>query len=70
MLKAAKLPSVVYYPIPLTDQKGYAHFPSVSSGVNVSKRLANTVLSLPMHPYLEHEAQDYIIKKVRKALEV
>jgi dTDP-4-amino-4,6-dideoxygalactose transaminase len=54
----------------LTDQKGYAHFPSVSSGVNVSKRLANTVLSLPMHPYLEHEAQDYIIKKVRKALEV
>ena len=70
MLKAAGVPSVVYYPIPLTEQKGYIKFPTVSSGVNVSMRLASTVLSLPMHPYLEHEGQDYIIKNVRKALEV
>jgi|SaaInlStandDraft_1057018.scaffolds.fasta_scaffold34706_2 dTDP-4-amino-4,6-dideoxygalactose transaminase len=69
ILKAARLPSVVYYPIPLTDQKGYTTFPRVSSGVNVSKRLASTVLSLPMHPYLEQKDQDYIIETARKALE-
>ena len=61
-LKAQGIPSVVYYPIPLSKQLGYAHYPSVSCGVAVSERLAESVLSLPMHPYLARAQQREIIE--------
>lgn len=54
-LKQSNIPSIVYYPNPLSKQTGYTHFPSVSSGVKVSEYLSEHVLSLPMHPYMtEH----------------
>ncbi len=59
-LKEAGVPSVVYYPIPLSKQKAYAHYPSVPTPV--SEALSKTVVSLPMHPYLEPDVQDRIIK--------
>ena len=52
-LKASSVPSVVYYPIPLSNQIGYQHYPKVSTGTLTSERLSRQVLSLPMHPYLE-----------------
>jgi len=61
-LKEAGVPSVVYYPIPLSKQKAYAHYPSVPTPV--SEALSQTVVSLPMHPYLEPDIQDRIIKAV------
>ncbi|MDA9366601.1 DegT/DnrJ/EryC1/StrS family aminotransferase [Pseudomonadales bacterium] len=67
-LKSFGIPSVVYYPIPLSLQMGYQSFPAVSSGVLVSERLAKRVLSLPMHPYLEEEVQEKIIDRVLAAL--
>lgn len=66
--KTDGVPTMVYYPIPLSKQKGYAHYPSVSNGVPVSEDLAQRVLSLPMHPYLDEATQNYIIEVVRKAL--
>lgn len=35
--------------------------------MSVSEQLAGEVLSLPMHPYLQEETQDYIIDAVRTA---
>jgi dTDP-4-amino-4,6-dideoxygalactose transaminase len=67
-LKSFGIPSVVYYPIPLSTQKGYQSFPSVSTGVGVSERLADNVLSLPMHPYLTEKSQLSIIDILRKSL--
>jgi dTDP-4-amino-4,6-dideoxygalactose transaminase len=52
-LKASSVPSIVYYPIPLSNQTGYQHCPKVSTGTLTSERLSRQVLSLPMHPYLE-----------------
>ncbi|WP_435640979.1 DegT/DnrJ/EryC1/StrS family aminotransferase [Micavibrio aeruginosavorus] len=66
--KAAGVPTMVYYPIPLSQQQGYKHYPSVPGGVPVSERLAQSVFSLPMHPYLDTETQDYIIGVVRDAV--
>jgi len=63
-LKEAQIPSVIYYPIPLSQQKGYNHFPSVSSGVYESEVLSQQVLSLPMHPYLDQKDQSIIIEKI------
>ncbi len=69
-LKDVGIPSVIYYPIPLSKQIGYKHYPSVSTGVDISETLSKKVLSLPMHPYLSHESQDYIVEAVIKHLKV
>ncbi|HKQ45324.1 MAG TPA: DegT/DnrJ/EryC1/StrS family aminotransferase [Rhizomicrobium sp.] len=61
-LKAAGVPTMVYYPIPLSRQPAYAHYPSVPTPV--SEALCGQVVSLPMHPYLDEETQDRIIAAV------
>ena len=68
VLKDNGIPSVVYYPIPLSQQLGYRHYPSVSFGVGKSERLAKSVLSLPMHPYLSVEQQAVVVDKIRANL--
>lgn len=67
-LKSKGIPSVVYYPITLSEQTGYAHYPKVSTGVDVSEMLSKKVLSLPMHPYLNEAAQENIIMKILECL--
>jgi dTDP-4-amino-4,6-dideoxygalactose transaminase len=65
-LKAKGIPTAVYYPIPLSRQKGYAHFPSAP--IPTSERLSKTVISLPMHPYLDAPTQDRIIEEVLESV--
>tara|TARA_A100001015_G_C15038422_1_gene737854 strand:+ start:54 stop:1184 length:1131 start_codon:yes stop_codon:yes gene_type:complete len=54
-LQSKDIPSVIYYPKTLDTQDGYKKFPSVSSGLDVSHHLMDSVMSLPMHPYLSEE---------------
>ena len=61
-LKAKGIPTAIYYPTPLSHQKGYAHFPT--AGTPVSDRISKHVISLPMHPYLDEATQDRIISAV------
>ncbi len=63
-LKAAGVPSVVYYPRPLNAQTAYRGFPVAPGGAPVSERLSASVLSLPMHPYLDAATQDRIVEAV------
>ena len=63
-LKAAGIPTAIYYPIPLHRQKAYAHYPSAGNGLPVTETIARQVISLPMHPYLDTQAQDHIIHAV------
>jgi dTDP-4-amino-4,6-dideoxygalactose transaminase len=67
-LKDKGIPTAVYYPIPLNRQEAYRHFPVVDGGVPVSERLAEEVISLPMHAYIDEPTQDRIIETVRQAL--
>ena len=64
-LKALGVPTAVYYPIPLSKQKAYAHYPSAPTPV--SEALSAKVVSLPMHPYMEEATQDRIIAAVLKS---
>src|SRR5579872_836424 len=48
-LKARGIPTAIYYTRPLHRQPAYRHFPLADGGVPVSDRLAEEVLSLPMH---------------------
>jgi dTDP-4-amino-4,6-dideoxygalactose transaminase len=61
-LKDKGIPTAVYYPIPMSAQKGYAHYPSAP--VPVAEKIGKTVVSLPMHPYLDAATQDRIIEAV------
>ena len=63
-LKAAGVPTAVYYPIPIHQQAVYSGYPA-PGGLPVTDALAGQVLSLPMHPYLEPDAQDQVIAAVR-----
>jgi dTDP-4-amino-4,6-dideoxygalactose transaminase len=65
-LKAKGIPTAIYYPIPLSAQKGYSHFPSAP--VPVSERLSKTVISLPMHPYLDEATQGKIVAAVLESV--
>jgi dTDP-4-amino-4,6-dideoxygalactose transaminase len=66
-LKAEGIPSVVYYPMPLHRQQAYRDYPVDPHGLVSSEELAKTVFSLPMHPYLEPDTQDRIIRTLLQA---
>lgn len=65
-LKAKGIPTAVYYPIPLSAQKGYRHFPGVATPA--SKKLSRSVVSLPMHPDLDAPTQDRIVEAVLESV--
>jgi dTDP-4-amino-4,6-dideoxygalactose transaminase len=67
-LKAEGIPTAIHYPKPVHAQEAYRHFPRAEGGLPVCERLAEEVISLPMHPYLDEPTQDRIIEAVRRAL--
>lgn len=64
-LQAQGIPSAIHYLKPIHTQPPYRGFPIASGGLPVTERLAQEVISLPMHPYLTADAQDRIIAAVR-----
>ncbi|QDU86356.1 UDP-2-acetamido-2-deoxy-3-oxo-D-glucuronate aminotransferase [Planctomycetes bacterium Pla163] len=66
-LDACCVPTAVFYRRPLHLQAPYAHFPSVAGGLPVTEALADEVVSLPLHPYLEADDQDRVVAGVRAA---
>ena len=60
-LQERNVPTAVHYPLPLNQQ------PAVKQDncdLPVGNLAATEVLSLPMHPYLEAEQQDYIVSSL------
>lgn len=53
-LKAKGIPSMVYYPKPMSQQTAFKEVHNYALTLN-AQRLAECVLSLPMHPYLTRE---------------
>ncbi len=68
-LKARGVPTAIYYAKPLHHQAAYRRYPIADGGLAVSERLAEEVISLPMHAYLDAAVQDRIIAAVRGAVE-
>jgi dTDP-4-amino-4,6-dideoxygalactose transaminase len=66
-LKAMGVPTAVYYTIPLSHQKGYKSFPAAPTPV--SEALGKTVISLPMHPYIDDQTLETIISAVVECVE-
>ena len=60
-MKDRSIPTEIYYPRALSQQKGYSHYPAVGTATPVSYALSQNVLSIPMHPYMRREHTDLII---------
>jgi len=67
-LSAEGIPTAIYYPKPLHRQTAYRDFPVAEGGLPVTDRIAEEVISLPMHAYLDEATQDRVIAAVRAAL--
>jgi dTDP-4-amino-4,6-dideoxygalactose transaminase len=66
-LREAGIPTAIYYPTPLHRQPAFAA--GLTAGtLDVSEELAATVLSIPMHPYLDTLTQERICDALRDAI--
>jgi UDP-2-acetamido-2-deoxy-ribo-hexuluronate aminotransferase len=61
-LKEAGIPTVIYYPLPLHLQGAFKHLGYQTGDFPVSEHCAEQIFSLPMHPYLTTELQQFIIE--------
>jgi len=67
-LTKAGVPAMIYYPIPLHLQKAYQDPRYKAGDFPVAERLADCVLSLPMHTELDEEQLAYITENVLRAV--
>ena len=63
-LQAHNIPCGVYYPIPLHKQKAYVDDRYNDADFNVTNKLIDAVISLPMHTELEDDQIDFITTTV------
>lgn len=63
-LKSEGIPSMVYYARPMHMQGAFEGKRSAVADCPVTETLCRTVLSLPMHPYLDEESISYIVKSI------
>lgn len=54
-LKINKIPSMIYYPRPLHKQSAFSNLTKQKDSFYNSEMMADTVLSLPIHPYMNEE---------------
>ena len=60
------IPSMVYYPKPLHEQKVLMTNNKMYTDLNTASMLSQTVLSLPMHPYMSADEIDKVAQTILK----
>lgn len=58
------IPSMIYYPVPLSLQKAFVHAGYKKGDFPITEKLCNEVLSLPMHSELSPDQLNYIVDMV------
>ncbi len=67
-LKAAGIPSMVYYAKPMHKQSAFSESDSSGADCPVTERLCRTVLSLPIDPYKTLEDIEFVVTELMKAV--
>ncbi len=67
-LEGQGIPSMVYYPTPMRRQTAYVNRCLPESDCTVADRLCETVLSLPMHPYIALEEINEVCNAIKAFL--
>ncbi len=66
-LKAADIPTAIYYPKPLHLQTAFDYLGYNEGDFPVSEDYARRIFSIPMHPYLSKDDQERIVKELSQA---
>ena len=69
-LKEKGIPSMIYYPRGLHQQAAYKWMELSDADYPNTLDATRRVLSLPMHPYMMDDEQDYIIKSLLEAISI
>lgn len=64
-LKTLGVPSIIYYPLSLDEQKAFAPHLRIRTTLNNSRLLAREVLSLPIHTEMKEDELRYIVEGIR-----
>ena len=54
---------------PMHTQGAFAGTYSVEADCKVTEKICKTVLSLPLHPYMTHDDVDYVVDKLKGAIQ-
>ena len=65
-LASKGIPAMIYYPLPLQKQEAFKEITRAAESLDVAQKLADSVLSLPIHTELTREEQDIIINAVKE----
>ncbi|MGB0887711.1 MAG: DegT/DnrJ/EryC1/StrS family aminotransferase [Vicingaceae bacterium] len=65
-LKEKGIPAMVYYPVPLHQQKAYVRPEFKDENYPVTMELCQSVISLPIHTEMDEEQLQYIIESVKE----
>ncbi len=65
-LADAGIPSMIYYPLPLQEQEAFKPITRAAEDLAVSKDIAYSVLSLPIHTEMKKEIQDEVVEKISR----
>lgn len=67
-LKEKDIPSMVYYKKPMHLQGAFINSRSAIANCKVTENLCDTVLSLPIHPYMNDEDIEYICSNLKSII--
>lgn len=62
------IPTAVHYPMPLPQQEAFRYL-EPGTDFPVSNRLSQTVMSLPMHPFLTQEEINFVTDKIKEFID-
>ena len=68
-LESKKIPSMIYYPVPLHMQEAYSFLRHRRKDFPLTEKLCSEVLSLPMHTELDQKQMKYITMNILKFFE-
>ena len=63
-LADAGIPSMIYYPLPLQEQEAFKPITRAAEDLTISRDIAYSVLSLPVHTEMTKGIQDEVVNKV------
>ena len=67
-LKEENIPSMIYYVKPMHEQEAFSDLEFDHKNFQITKELSQTVLSLPMHPYLTEQEIDQVCNVIKEFL--
>ena len=67
-LKEENIPSMIYYVKPMHEQEAFSDLEYDDKDYQITNELSETVLSLPMHPYLTEQEIDQVCSVIKEFL--